>query len=126
MRGICRICLGPERSSIDKSLLSGHSLLKISRRFQLTMPALRCHMTHVATAILKAAEIQIRPERRLGELIVAQRETPGLATGGQPYRNRPTTSDSEGVTPTLADAGIDYKLSSRAQNAGRELMAKAS
>jgi phage N-6-adenine-methyltransferase len=64
-----------------------------------------------------AAEIRIRAERRLGELIQAQKETTGLATGaagiGRPesavpeeYRTQP---------PTLAEAGIDKKLSSRAQ-----------
>ncbi len=66
---------------------------------------------------IDAAEIRIRAERRLGELIALQKETTGLATGaagiGKPesavpdeYRTQP---------PTLAEAGIDKKLSSRAQ-----------
>lgn len=66
---------------------------------------------------IDAAEIRIRAERRLGELIVAQKESVGLATGaagiGKPesavpdeYRTQP---------PTLADVGIDKKLSSHAQ-----------
>jgi phage N-6-adenine-methyltransferase len=60
-----------------------------------------------------AAEIRIRAERRLGELIQAQKET--LGPGGRPI----TGADGEPVIadarPTLADAGIDKKLSSRAQ-----------
>lgn len=60
-----------------------------------------------------AAEIRMRAERRLGEIIKAQKETVGLATGGDAMRARfqPGTE----VRPTLADAGIDKKLSSRAQ-----------
>ena len=42
-----------------------------------------------------AAEIRIRAERRLGELIRAQKETMGLATGGQPYH--PTGSQKDPV-----------------------------
>ena len=58
----------------------------------------------------------MRAERRLGELIRAQKETVGLAAGGQPYQKRSTGSNSEPVEkPTLADAGIDKKLSSLAQ-----------
>lgn len=64
-----------------------------------------------------AAEIRFRAERRLGELIQAQKETVGLAKGGQPYQSAPTGSAEEPVdrAPTLAEAGIDKKLSSRAQ-----------
>ncbi|MGQ0563323.1 MAG: MT-A70 family methyltransferase, partial [Gemmatimonadota bacterium] len=62
-----------------------------------------------------AAEIRLRSERRLGELIAEQKRTVGLAKGGQPYQGRSTPSESEGVTPTLKDAGIDWKLSARAQ-----------
>ena len=65
-----------------------------------------------------AAEIRMRAERRLGEMIRVQKETVGLATGtaglGRPslggtYKEPPKT------IPTLADAGIDKKLSARAQ-----------
>lgn len=60
-----------------------------------------------------AAEIRIRAERRLGQLIQAQKETVGLADGGDAMRARfqPGTE----VRSTLSDAGIDKKLSSRAQ-----------
>ncbi len=61
-----------------------------------------------------AAEIRMRAERRLGELIRAQKETVGLAPPGRPKKNG---SSSEPISrpPTLAQAGIDKKLSSRAQ-----------
>lgn len=62
---------------------------------------------------LDAWEIRERAEARLGEIIKAQKETVGLATGGDAMKARyhPGTE----VRPTLADAGIDKKLSSRAQ-----------
>ncbi len=89
-----------------------------------------------------AAEIRIRAERRLGELIRAQKETMGLATGGQPYhptgskkdpvengptdprevqqyQGLPTGSQKDpvgrGTVPTLSEAGIDKKLADRAR-----------
>lgn len=63
---------------------------------------------------IDAAEIRMRAECRLGELIRAQKEQSGLNEGGRPTK---TPSNSEEVfrTPKLADAGIDHKLSSRAQ-----------
>lgn len=69
---------------------------------------------------IKATHIRFRAERRLGELILAQKATVGLAKGGQPYQAAPdpTCAETEQVErrpPTLAEAGIDRKLSSRAQ-----------
>jgi hypothetical protein len=64
------------------------------------------------TMEVDAAEIRIRAERRLGEMIVAQKAGPGLNKGGNP---KLTGSKLEPVAPTLSDAGIDKKLSSRAQ-----------
>jgi N6-adenosine-specific RNA methylase IME4 len=62
---------------------------------------------------IDAAEIRMRAERRLGQLIGQQKDEVGLNTGGRPQK---TPSQSEGVSPpTLEQAGIDYKLSSRAQ-----------
>lgn len=60
-----------------------------------------------------AWEIRTRAERRLGELIVLQKQTVGLNEGGRPSKT-PTISE-EVSRPTLADAGIDHKLSSWAQ-----------
>jgi hypothetical protein len=63
---------------------------------------------------IDAAEIRIRAERRLGGMLLEQKDTVGMATGG---------GDTSGGTrklppqepPSLADVGIDKKLSSRAQ-----------
>ena len=52
-------------------------------------------------------------QRRLGEMIKDQKDTVGLAKGGQPYQA--TGSKVGPVAPTLADAGIDKKLSSHAR-----------
>ncbi|HUE71008.1 MAG TPA: hypothetical protein VMP01_08975 [Pirellulaceae bacterium] len=61
-----------------------------------------------------AAEIRIRAERRLGEMLAATKATVGLAPAGRPKK---IGSRKEPIitTPTLAAAGIDKKLSSRAQ-----------
>ena len=60
---------------------------------------------------MDASEIRIRAERRLGELIVAQKETVGLCPPGPEPRSVP----QENRSPTLAQAGIDKKLSARSQ-----------
>lgn len=62
---------------------------------------------------IDAAEIRWRAERRLGEIIRAQKETVGLHEGGRPAKTG--SSPAPVSVPTLADAGIDKKLSSRAQ-----------
>jgi N6-adenosine-specific RNA methylase IME4 len=64
---------------------------------------------------IDAAEIRMRAERRLGEMLRAQKETVGLAAGGKPYQSTGSTLEPVERKPTLADAGIDKKLSSRAQ-----------
>ena len=52
----------------------------------------------------------MRAERRLGELIRAQKKTMWLAIGGKPFQ--PTGANREPVArPTLAEVGIDKKLS---------------
>ena len=50
----------------------------------------------------------MRFERRLGEPIRAEKETVGLADGGDAMRARFQRGTK--VHPTLADAGIDKKL----------------
>lgn len=57
-----------------------------------------------------AAEIKVRAERRLGEMLREQKETVGLNPGGRPAE---TPRDERGVS--LADIGISYDLSSRSQ-----------
>jgi hypothetical protein len=67
---------------------------------------------------LDAAEIRLRAEHRLGELIEAQKETVGLAKGGQPYQStgvKHTPVDK----PTLASADIDKELAKRARKMAR-------
>ena len=64
------------------------------------------------------SEIRMRAERRLGELITLQKETVGLATGGE-HGGKPsidgTRMEPSIKRPTLAESGIDKKLSSHAQ-----------
>ena len=70
---------------------------------------------------MDAAEIRMRAERRLGEMIVAQKETEGLHQGGNPREADAglllSHADKVSVKskPTLAEVGIDLKLSSKAQ-----------
>lgn len=59
-----------------------------------------------------AAEIRIRAERRLGEMLAEQKETVGLAQG---RRSDLVPKRNQVEKPTLEEAGIDKKLSSRAQ-----------
>ncbi len=70
---------------------------------------------------IDASEIRIRAERRLGEMIQAQKKTVGLNTGTRGQRLTRVTGGAiaeppESDKPTLADAGIDKKLSSRSQS----------
>jgi phage N-6-adenine-methyltransferase len=61
-----------------------------------------------------AAEIRLRAERRLGELIRAQKETVGLNTDSRLVGPSTTRQDDR---PTLAEAGIDKHLADRARKA---------
>ena len=68
---------------------------------------------------IDCAEIRLRAERPLGEVILLQKETVGMAKGGGD-----TSTGSRMVLvqepPTLADVGISKKLSSMSQKlAGR-------
>lgn len=66
-----------------------------------------------------ATELRLRAERRLGLMLTEQKQKNGFARGGQPYQGS-TGTDEEPVEriPTLAEVGIDKKLSSRAQRIG--------
>jgi hypothetical protein len=55
----------------------------------------------------------MRAERRLGEMLVEQKATVGFAKPG-PKKEIGSASEPN-YRPTLAEAGIDKKLSSRAQ-----------
>jgi hypothetical protein len=66
---------------------------------------------------LDAAEIRIRAERRLGELMQGAGRMIGKAKGGQPYQLTATGLRQNPVgTPTLAEAGIDKNLAHRARS----------
>lgn len=65
-----------------------------------------------------AAEIRMRAERRVGEMIAAQKETVGLAKGGEQFHEEPSTGGTHppvGRLPTLGEAGIDKNLANRAR-----------
>jgi N6-adenosine-specific RNA methylase IME4 len=62
-----------------------------------------------------AVVLRERAERRLGEMLVAQRDSGGLARGGRPAKPVPDAEQVSMPEITLADMGIDRKLSSRAQ-----------
>ena len=59
----------------------------------------------------------MRAERRVGELMQAQKETIGLANGGDAVRAR--VSNGPEVRPFLAEAGIDKHLADRARKLTR-------
>jgi hypothetical protein len=65
---------------------------------------------------IDAAEIRIRAERRLGELLVEQKATVGLNRGlvGRAVSGS-FVEPLKDTRPTLADIGVDKKLSSHAQ-----------
>ena len=83
-----------------------------------TAEAMRAYARQAKNRLMEtdAAEIRIRSERRLGELIKAQKETVGLNQGAKGSvvtgAGREPVKDER---PTLAEASIDKKLSSRAQ-----------
>ena len=70
---------------------------------------------------IDAAEIRIRAERRLGELLKWQKENGGLNTGsrgqlvGRDSSGGAIAEPPENSPPKLQDVGIDKKLSSHAQ-----------
>ena len=75
-------------------------------------------MANDKTLEIDAAEIRIRAERRLGELIVSQKATVGLNTGVRMAGKSGTSalvSDEGRKVPKLSDVGVSYDLSSRAQ-----------
>lgn len=59
-----------------------------------------------------AIEIRMFAERRLGQMIAAQKATVGLNKG---TLRRGTSGEPRDERPTLADSGIDKKLSAKAQ-----------
>jgi hypothetical protein len=66
--------------------------------------------------VAEAATLKLEAERRLGQLMAAQKETIGLATGGDATRVARGKQNPE-QKPTLAQAGIDKNLAKRARTA---------
>jgi hypothetical protein len=64
------------------------------------------------TLEIDAIEIRMFAERRLGQMIAAQKQTVGLNKG---TLRRGTAEEPRDERPTLAEAGIDKKLSAKAQ-----------
>lgn len=67
------------------------------------------------TLEVDAAEIRIRAERRLGEMIAAQKESGGLSKGAADKGANAVDTNDRVKKPKLSDAGISKDLSSRAQ-----------
>lgn len=76
-------------------------------------------MAQDKTMEVDAAEIRIRAERRLGEMLAATKAEGGLSKGaagaGVNQHSPKEVRSSVTTAPTLADAGISKDLSSRAQ-----------
>lgn len=78
-------------------------------------------MANDKTLELDASEIRLRAERRLGELLAAQKAGEGLNRGAQMTGNKAGAGQGSPAVvaddrrPKLADAGISKDLSSRAQ-----------
>src|SRR5215204_3316671 len=66
---------------------------------------------------IDAAEIRIRAERRLGELMAAQKATVGVAKGAQGLGTSAGYKESRthDAPPTLTEAGVDKNLAKRAR-----------
>jgi len=68
-----------------------------------------------------AAEIRMRAERRIGEMLREQRDAGALNRGGRPSGETGSDADpvSDDAPPTLADVGIDKHLADRARKLAR-------
>lgn len=64
---------------------------------------------------IDAAEIRIRAEMRLGDMMQKMREAGMLAKGGLPYQSSSTGSKSDPVELTYGSMGIDKHLADRAR-----------
>lgn len=62
-----------------------------------------------------AFNIRIRAERKLGEMLIAQKETHGLRKAGRPKKESVPPRNQFIQPPSLSEMGISKKLSSRSQ-----------
>ncbi|MCS3692025.1 N6-adenosine-specific RNA methylase IME4 [Bradyrhizobium elkanii] len=65
---------------------------------------------------IDATELRLRAERRLGIMLSEQKQTIGMNRGG--WQTCGSGEEPQDRIPTLAEVGIDKKLSSRAQRIG--------
>jgi hypothetical protein len=67
----------------------------------------------------EAAELKLRAERKLGQLMAAQKTTVGLNKGGRPKKTGLAENpvSTEAKPATLAESGIDKNLAQRARSA---------
>jgi hypothetical protein len=72
-------------------------------------------MANDKTLEVDAAEIRIRAERRLGEMILAQKAEGGLNPAATLKQNAVVVGNDHGMRPTLKSAGISKDLSARSQ-----------
>lgn len=63
-----------------------------------------------------ATELRLRAERRLGIMLTEQKRTVGMNRGG--WESRGSDGEPQDRVPTLAEVGIDKKLSARSQKIG--------
>jgi N6-adenosine-specific RNA methylase IME4 len=85
-------------------------------RVRVEQMALHARQAKDRDLIADAMELQLTAERRLGEMLIVARETGQMSQGGRPRKGE-TPADREGVLDkaTLAEAGVTYKLSVKAQ-----------
>jgi len=67
------------------------------------------------TLEIDAAELRIKAERRLGQMLGDQKRTVGLASGGGDKRSDQRVKQRPGDLPSLAEVGIDKYLADRAR-----------
>ena len=67
------------------------------------------------TLEMDAAEIRMRAERRLGQMLAEQKAAGGMNKGQLKQGPALVNNEDGKASPTLADVGISYDLSSRAQ-----------
>jgi hypothetical protein len=65
----------------------------------------------------EAAVLKLEAERKLGQLMAAQKEAIGFNKGGGDQRSEHRDSKKPGGPPTLAEAGIDKNLADKARKA---------
>lgn len=72
-------------------------------------------MARDKTLEIDAAEIRMRAERRLGQMLADQKAAGGMNKGQLKQGPALVNNEDGKASPTLADVGISYDLSSRAQ-----------